>query len=1117
MAAWHLLAIERLGTPDPAWTTLWGPAQPGSDPVAANRLRTLDLTPSLKPIKSLTQTLERDLTKSSMGSLSMDLADPDGSLSEQLGPFSNQLATATRYYGPWIQLTEVWPGGQAIRFLGFLDETSIEWDEATGLTRCTALHASQLLRERLLTDVPGILRPFPTTPATQDKTFIATTGDALMAAAFPPSWTPTEWSTPFSGIPFSIRANAADLESARWAVGRLSWSAFSYQQTFFDPPSYGEYGGAHEFNMVLPGVKDLPAPRVRIGSQVFNVSKVVADTDPWLSAVEWQEPADAQNFVASTGIACNLMLELQGAPDLRPLLSLGTSVAFAQTELERNHYLLLQPVSAPANGSDGQKWLKLDTVDQLVAGDDLVIHFTDASNGKPREGKLTVKVIDLDGERNIAHLKDPLTQALPTQVKIRRDSQDPVHVDGVQLATKAVAPFTLDTSQLLPATTARPVLSWLPHAISNPSLYGVTDLQPLDWNGTLRVSRRGAGPGATDSPLAGVWEGMFSQGLVWKGLDPATRYGRPANDPAFPLAVVWNATQWPEPPAGAVSIPSPILYIQGDLSAGATIPPNGWYHPHRSYGMLTQQRQPLPFRWTGTALLWDDPQPTADLAPVLMHATGSTGGRAAGRWTVTGNAWTFQAFDGNGGYSPTIEPISWRLAPVNGSWLSIGVGISGSTEGILGLYVTGSAFPWTKVQGVLLQPSRVTNTAVASPILFDASAPGAPPAGPWALGGGLVVNTYTETFDSVDYPHSRLYLIDGRSSGPVTLDLPTLEVLPGTIQPLSLTGDGAARRVSGWYALALETYTGEDFVPHRRARFLWLDANLRVLNGDPEPDPRNLDDRTLDFRRGEVIAEAVPDGSLPAKMIRLYATPAASPWPSNDTMVGFLGGRLFQVDRTIPRTLERVRLDGLSVSDFMDHLGIALMASPIATPQGGLNLVSRRAGTFRERVLEVSEGGPQYGSVSPDERSSLRVHQASRAFVSEVRLRYEDSLTGDNQELILPALHQGGKPMNLELGRIIGGMTAARSIGEAVVSFFGQPTPSRIEVWKDRTPGFASSLPPAFWASWSVGDVVTLQSFAHPTLVEAWKIHRLESKPEDRTCAVELLRMIDPISVGVAV
>jgi hypothetical protein len=130
LSTWHVRAIERLGTPLPSWPTIWGPAAPGTDALAANGLRTVDLTPFLSPLSDFSSTLERDLTKASFGSVNLDLVETDESLAVLLGPSSATLATSTRYYGPWIEITEVWATGSAVRWTGYLDETSIQWDEA---------------------------------------------------------------------------------------------------------------------------------------------------------------------------------------------------------------------------------------------------------------------------------------------------------------------------------------------------------------------------------------------------------------------------------------------------------------------------------------------------------------------------------------------------------------------------------------------------------------------------------------------------------------------------------------------------------------------------------------------------------------------------------------------------------------------------------------------------------------------------------------------------------------------------------------------------------------------------------------------------------------------------
>lgn len=1078
MSTWGAIAIERIGSTDPSWPTIWGPAA-GSDPITANNLHTLDLTTHLLPLKEISQTLERDLTKSAFGSVTIELSDPDGSIAASLGPASTMMATASRYFGPWVKIQESWPVSSDLarletRFLGILDETSLEWDEETGTTTATVIHASQILRERLLSEVPGLLRPFPSTPAAVDAAFQASTGDAILDEA------------DVQNV-FTPRADALAREQALWAHGRISWCAYQF--------AYADNG---VYNYGIPGT---PSPRVQIGSTVYAIDHVAypESTEEYqaLQACYTNPDPDhpESNYKYSVAV-----LHLAGDPDLSGILSVGTTVTFLQTEAERTHYLLRDPVIAPESGTDGPTSLRFDTIEQLIAGDDLEIAVVDTTTGKARSSKLRVKVLDVDGERNLVHLQDPINQALPVGTKIRRPSREPVHVDGLALARAAAAPFALGTTHLLPAAVSRPVLSWLPQDVAQPALYGVSDIWPLDAAGTVALVRRGYTSDGTNSPVSGIWTGPLDA-LQWHALQAPWNGSA---DAALPLRQYGQVTQFP---GDGTPLAPPALYVLGDLSGGS-VPPNGWRHRNRTLAAgWTTQRQGLPVKWDGSAIVWGDQAATSDFAGTLYHYVR---GVAPGLYRISGTDWTFAPHSAAHMLDTAASISPSGTLPSGGAWLEIGMGVavgtSGHEEALLGLYVTGSAFPWTKVQVSLFAQGSGGALAAQAPVtLWDVSLPGASPAGPWRLGGGLALNVWEETINAVSYPHTRLFLVDG--SGVVQSDLSTLEVIPGTIQPLSRTGTGAAARISGWACLAVETYAKDADTVIRRVRFLLLSSRLAIINGDPEPDPVNPDDSTRYFRRGEIVVEQLPAGvEVHAKLVRLGLQ-------GNDRMVGFCGGRLCVVGTTIPRTVERLKIDDTPVSDLLDNLGLVFMATFVPTPDGGLDVVSRSSGTIQHRA-----NGTDWVSVELAEQGPQRVCQSAQALVSRVNVSFDSALLGENTTVTVEAPHAGGKPMDLSLGSIVGGECAARSLGMAVASWFGYPSQVRSQTWSDSARGLQSDLVPPFWASWRVGDLLGPMdgwSSSTTTLGDSWKITSLKQDVEARTCEAEIQRLPVPLETGV--
>lgn len=1068
MSTWHVTAVERIGTPLPSWPTIWGPADPGFDPISANGLRSVDLTPHLLPLQEFTANLERDLTKASYGSVPLDLQDADESLAILLGPASGTLATSDRYYGPWILIEEHWGANVARRWTGYLDETSLQWDEAAALTRATVLHASQLLRERRLPDLEELLRPYPTVPTTSGQSFSQSTADALLHAEVA------------SYVP---RSNAVALESALWAQGQLSW--YVDVAKFVTKTWVGSRTFTTTENYAAPTA---PAASLTIGTTRYAVDHVEWDTS--ISGTLTTGTVGEETFTSTYRPA---RIYLQGAPDLTGTLSLGATVAWGIAEALRTHYVLAESVPAPASGSDGQRWLRLSTVEQLVAGDVLTITFWDSTSGTQRRSSFEATVIDVDGLTGKAYLKDPVGQALATTtvLKIRRNSRDPVLFDGLAYARQVAAPWTLDTTWFTPARTSRPVLTWLPHDQAAPQLYGIHALSAVDRAGTIRLARRGALRASDNTyPLNGCWEGAWASGWSWLGAPTASS----------PMEVLGDLNQWP---GGTNALRPPVIYINGDLSGGATIPPNGWRGAFRTWKSPGSISQDAEATWDGATVAWSQTAPVGVIPTRLVAYSAQSA--TPGRYIRTSTpAWTFEPHTGPGVLGAAVTPAITGSLPA-GNWIALGMGIykpgaADEQEALLGLVATGGAEPFTDVSAALLSQVSGGNLALQQSLSLWNSGSSLP-AGAWALGGGLVVQQTTETLDSVVYPKTILHKVDGANHLSVTLR--TLEVLPQTIQPLSLAGG----TVGGWYALALETYLDGSFAPTRRLRFLWLSPTLNLLNGDVEADPSDPTNPAATFRRGDLVAEFMPDGAITARMIRTGV---------GEVMAGIVGGRLFQVDTTLPATLERLKVgeassvgkdgSGLSAADYLEQFAQAQLASAIPEANGQLRLVSRAGGPLQTRSVSGGKVG-----VQAIERGPRKTLQTYRGYVSEVRVNYSDALTGESKQVVVVSDHAGGKPMTLDLSNLVGSPTMALAIGDAAAYWFGAPAGVLSETWVDRTPGLAGTNDPPFWATWQVGDLVPLTLYTGTPMVTAHKIHALKPGPESRSVQVELLKL--PVQV----
>lgn len=1074
MSRWHVTAIERLGAPSVAWPSVYGPAT-GSDPVTDNGLSTADLTPYLSPLENFSQQMERDLTGGSFSSIKIDLADADGSLADALGPFSATMAGTDRYFGPWIQVIEKWgTTDQALRFLGYIDETSIQWSEDDARTQFTVLHASQLLQERLITDFPELLRPWPSVPTTATEAFSQSTADALLDAAVP-AYTP--------------RANATTLEAALWAAGQMSWMAGISQRV---TTTWIDVGGhlrpfVETENFSAPSA---PSPSFTIGATTYYVDHI--EWDPTLSATTTLYSDPDLDVQVTYKVA---RIYIQGAPDLTGILTLGTTVTWGISENRRTHYLLIGgSISAPTAGSDGQKFVPLNTVEELAPGDVLTLTFTDATSGDQRTVTADLPPItDLDGETGKAFLATGLSQGYTNVSKVRRNSQDPVLFDGVAYAQALVAPFTIDLTNFTSAPTDVPVLTFQPYNVASPSLYGAHNLQTVAQSGTLRLARRGADNGSSAYPTAGAWSGTWSGTWSWLGLPSAETTHQ----------IFGDVLQWP---GGTNAYTAPVIYIEGDLSGGATIPPNGWRSAWRTWKALDQISQDPESTWDGSAVAWTSHASSGDVPSKLVHFAAST--PTPGRYIRTSApVWTFEAHTADATLGSSGTPTISGTYPT-GNTLALGMGIyapasSDEQEALLALIATGSSHPFTNLTACLLSQASGGNLTVRQTASLWNT--GDTAAGPWALGGGLVVQTYAETIDGLNYPRTVLHKLNGTTV--ITANLKTLEVIPQTIQPLLLTGTTGAKVIGGWYALALETYADANFAPSRRLRFLHLNSALVVVNGRPEVDPSDPLSTTAYFSRGEMVASVVPDGALIARMVRTSNTA--------DKMAGLIGGRLFTVGNEIPRTVERLKIgatvpqgntlsvansgDGMGVVDYLNKFAAAQLATAVPGADGNLSLVSRSGGTLRVRTV-----GAQHVSVQATERGKKTKTQAWQGYIRTVRVTYADLLADATASVEVSGSFDGGRIMEMDLSELVSSPTMSVAIGRAAIYWYGQPSPILTELWADRSGGVAGDANPTWWATWQTGDRVVLDLYTPSATVTAWKLLKMQPGLEARTVQVEL-------------
>lgn len=1080
MSTWHVLAIERLGAPSTTWPTVYGPVA-GADPITANGLHTLDLTPYLAPIGEFGTSLDQDLVSGSVSSIQIDLADATGSLATALGP-SGTLGTAGRYYGPWIEVWERWgTTSEALRFRGYLDESSLQWSEEEALTQASALHASQLIRERLVSDYPSLLRPWPSLPTNSSQEFAQSTADDLLHNLY---------------SPYVIRSNKNTIETAQWTSGKLSWMASISKIEVFKTYRYSS-GVGYTVTDYSPGV---PASMLTIGGNLYAVQ-----------TTEWDNSITASSSVNSGYIPDGELVNvetvttynparilLQGSPDVSSVLTLGAAIAWAIPEAQRTHYLLASgsSIAAPATGSDGAKSLALNTVEQLVPGDVLTLTFSDATSGVPRTVTADLPtIIDLDGETGTVYLSEALGQGYSYISKIRRNSQDPVLFDGKTFAEALVAPFGLDVSQFAPAPTDTPVLTWLAYDQATPSLYGVHLLQSTAPN-ALRAARRGPNNGSGVYPTAGVWARSSAGTWSWAGAPTADATHQVFGDVnQFPVAVNTYS--------------APVIYIEGDLSGSASTPTNGWRHGWRTWKKLNALRQDPESTWDGTSVTWASHTATGDIPWKLVAFFASTPSPCRYSRAASGGVWSCQLHTGNGTLGTAFTPTLTGTVP-SGNWIALGMGVYGSPgddrEALLGLVVTGGSYPFSAVSACLMSQATGGNlTVVQSAELWTTAGVSA---GPWELGGGLVVQSYATTIDGISYPVTKLHRLDGAAV--VTGTHKTLEIIPQTIQPLFRVATAGSQKVPGWYALALETYADENYAPARRLRFLQLDAALQIVNGDLEVDPSSPTSAAAYFSRGEAVASVVPDGAVIAKMFRLNQT--------TNEMFGIFGSRIFQVSHSIPATVERLNIgataptrtlsiagsgDGMTASDYLEKFAGAQLASLVPTAAGGFRLVSRALGSLQVRSI-----GSGISSLQSSERGSRVRSEVWSGYIRKVRVTYADPLANTTGTVEVMSAQDGGRVLELDYSDLLASVTMARALGTAAAYWFGSPVQAIKETWIDRSGGTAGSLPPVWWADWQVGDLMTFDNYLPSSVswvaLSTYKIMSMSPGVEARTVSVEL-------------
>ena len=145
-------------------------------------------------------------------------------------------------------------------------------------------------------------------------------------------------------------------------------------------------------------------------------------------------------------------------------------------------------------------------------------------------------------------------------------------------------------------------------------------------------------------------------------------------------------------------------------------------------------------------------------------------------------------------------------------------------------------------------------------------------------------------------------------------------------------------------------------------------------------------------------------------------------------VVGQLGGRLFQVDRQLPFTLERFKPSGMNALELVEHICQLMNAVAVPDPTGTLQVVSR---TFLDQVYDLTI-----------ERVSRKITRTWEHFYSIVRV----STTDDEEYADAPG-QDGGKLLEITKHPLVWTRSGAAAMAKSLALWFGKPRLENVEGW----------------------------------------------------------------------
>jgi len=155
-------------------------------------------------------------------------------------------------------------------------------------------------------------------------------------------------------------------------------------------------------------------------------------------------------------------------------------------------------------------------------------------------------------------------------------------------------------------------------------------------------------------------------------------------------------------------------------------------------------------------------------------------------------------------------------------------------------------------------------------------------------------------------------------------------------------------------------------------------------------------------------------------------------------IIGIVGGRFFQISATLPRTIERIRVTGMTGAEMVEYIAQALNALVIPQPSGFLQLVSRSVPSGSATPVTV-------------DRVTVTQQRISENFFGVVRV------TGANDDIYQDAYGavNGGRALEIDSQPCVWTEGGAYSIASSYAAFFGYPRKKETHSWFHDNPNTA--------------------------------------------------------------